>query len=172
MFVYEKINGCEFFKISEVYKIETITSSLDIRKSLYGYWSLKNGLCHTDHFNCGQSSNIQHKWERRKNLTGVTLITSTDDYPPFMVVSHDNLITGMWADIFHDFQGIMNFKYVIKKAPDGRWGTLGKNGQWNGIIGMFQDEKVDCAPVGYASTPERSHVMDFGLPFTFVSGTP
>ena len=41
---------------------------------------------------------------------------------------------GMFPDVFHELQAILNFTYTIHMPLDGEWGAL-KNGSWTGIIG-------------------------------------
>ncbi len=43
---------------------------------------------------------------------------------------------GMFADVFHELQNIMNFTYKMYMPPDGQWGAKREDGTWTGIIGL------------------------------------
>ena len=50
---------------------------------------------------------------------------------------------GMYADVFLELQNMLNFTFVLKKSPDGQWGTLRSDGTWTGMIRELQDQRVD-----------------------------
>ena len=37
----------------------------------------------------------------------------------------------------------MNFTYTLKKPPDLNWGSLQKDGTWNGMVRLLQDQEAD-----------------------------
>lgn len=76
------------------------------------------------------------------------------DYYSFVI------ITGMYPDIWHNLQGLMNFTYQITFPPDMGWGTF-KNGKWNGMIRQLVDDEIDIAPAEFTITQSRSQGVDF-----------
>ncbi len=44
---------------------------------------------------------------------------------------------GMFADVWHSLQDIMNFTYKMYMPEDGQWGALREDGTWTGIVGKF-----------------------------------
>ncbi len=48
---------------------------------------------------------------------------------------------GMFPDVFHEIQGIMNFTYTMHMPEDGEWGAKREDGSWTGIIGEMNGEK-------------------------------
>ena len=50
---------------------------------------------------------------------------------------------GMFAEVVFALQDILNFTYVLKKPPDGQWGSLQSDGTWNGMVRELQDERAD-----------------------------
>ena len=37
----------------------------------------------------------------------------------------------------------MNFTYVLKKPPDGQWGSNIGNNTWTGFVHMLQTKQID-----------------------------
>ena len=50
---------------------------------------------------------------------------------------------GMYADLFHALQSVLNFTYVLKESPDGQWGVLKSDGTWTGMIRELQEQRTD-----------------------------
>ena len=50
---------------------------------------------------------------------------------------------GMFADVLFALQDILNFTYVLKRPPDGQWGSLQSDGTWSGMIRELQEERID-----------------------------
>ncbi len=44
-----------------------------------------------------------------------------------------------------DLQSVMNFTFTTRKPPDGTWGSVNENGEWNGIMRELVDEKADIS---------------------------
>ena len=51
--------------------------------------------------------------------------------------THSGCFQGMYADVWHNLQSIMNFTYFLNPPPDGAWGNKLEDGSWNGMIGTF-----------------------------------
>ena len=41
---------------------------------------------------------------------------------------------GIFLDMFIELQKCLNFTFSLKLSPDGKYGSMTKNGSWNGII--------------------------------------
>ena len=52
-------------------------------------------------------------------------------------------IDGLFPDVWHSLQEILNFTYTLKPPPDNKWGSLQSNGQWNGMINELIQERID-----------------------------
>ena len=142
MFAYSS-TGIELY---EAYKIH---ENFDATVKQYGFWSFNNGL----------TSPMYGKWIRRKNMQGAKLNVVSNVQPPYVtqmipVGSTTYQITqdyspgefefkGMYADVFLELQNMLNFTFVLKKSPDGQWGTLRSDGTWTGMIRELQDQRVD-----------------------------
>ena len=50
---------------------------------------------------------------------------------------------GMFSEIFFALQDILNFTYVLKKPPDGQYGSLRTDGTWTGMIRELQEQRAD-----------------------------
>jgi ABC-type amino acid transport substrate-binding protein len=44
------------------------------------------------------------------------------------------------------------------------WGSVMRNGSWNGLVGMLTRHEVDVATANLIVTPERVDVVDFLAP--------
>ena len=53
---------------------------------------------------------------------------------------------GMFPDVFHEIQGIMNFTYTMHMPEDGEWGAKREDGSWTGIIGEIMGKKGKTCP--------------------------
>ena len=147
MFAYSS-TGIELY---EAYKIH---ENFDATVKPYGFWSFNNGL----------TSPMYGKWIRRKNMQGAKLNVVSNVQPPYVtqmipVGSTTYQITqdyspgefefkGMYADVFLELQNMLNFTFVLKKSPDGQWGTLRSDGTWTGMIRELQDQRVDIGNLG------------------------
>lgn len=49
-------------------------------------------------------------------------------------INNVTIYSGYCKDLIDEIQKIMNFKYEIYEAPDGRYGNLNDDGTWNGMI--------------------------------------
>jgi len=52
---------------------------------------------------------------------------------------------GMFAEVFHALQEIMNFTYDLGQPEDGEWGALiiNSSGLWTGMVGQLQRQDID-----------------------------
>ena len=73
-------------------------------------------------------------------------------------------LVGMFADIFNNLAGFMNFTYSVIKPPDGQWGAIQSDNSWNGMVKLLQNEEIDMAPASFTVTVARSRVLTFAIP--------
>ena len=50
---------------------------------------------------------------------------------------------GMFADVFHALQEVMNFTYDLGSPEDSDWGVDLGGGRWSGMIGQLQRREID-----------------------------
>ena len=55
-------------------------------------------------------------------------------------------------------------RYWMIVAPDLTFGSLQKDGNWSGMIGMVDRGEVDMAVAPIYMTPARKEVVDFTVP--------
>ncbi len=68
---------------------------------------------------------------------------------------------GIFPDVFHELQSILNFTYTIHMPPDGEWGAKRSDGSWTGVIGQLAAREVDVAAADFRITALRGPVVDF-----------
>ena len=90
------------------------------------------------------------KWERRSNLLGYNFkITNLVDEYYTTKIEMDEIITGKYnlqgslVDLLNLFANAMNFTYTYVPPPDNAWGSLQKDGSWNGMVNLVLKEVVD-----------------------------
>ena len=52
-------------------------------------------------------------------------------------------MTGMFAEVFDNLQGFINFTYSLTKPPDGQWGAIQPDNSWTGMVGMLQAGDIE-----------------------------
>ncbi len=61
---------------------------------------------------------------------------------------------GMFADVWHLLQDIMNFTYKMYMPEDGQWGALREDGTWTGIVGK-------CITSQFKTTLHKRDFVDY-----------
>ena len=123
----------------EIYEAYRIHEDFGITVKPYGSWSIENGL----------TLPKENKWIRRKDMQGAKLKVMNNVYPPYVTemiptgVPGEFTQIGMYADLFHALQSVMNFTYVLTTSPDGQWGVLKSDGTWTGMIRELQERRID-----------------------------
>jgi hypothetical protein len=59
----------------------------------------------------------------------------------------------------------LKFKYTIHMVGDGKYGGIGDDGEWNGIIRELQDQKADLGVIDLSITSIRQKAVDFSMPY-------
>ncbi len=104
----------------------------------------------------------QYIWDRRTNLH---LETLSGIYVPtfnqFAYMKKDGTISGVFVALARSMATSLNFSLKLEPQPDGKWGTLGKDGTWNGMMGSLVEKKADLTISALGITSERKNAVDF-----------
>ena len=106
----------------------------------------------------------RQKWERRKDLTGVTFRVGLAEaypyvfFPPGWDFRVNTKAKGMVIDILRNFQKVTGLKVQYTPSEDGLWGAK-VNGTWNGLVGMLVRRKIDLSATNLSISPQRSRGM-------------
>ena len=116
-------------------------------------------------------SPIKPLWERRSNLTGITLRTTVLQWLPHMglEMATDGKVKSMWGanfDALRVLQNKMGFDYTVEVPPDGNFGVQDDKGIWNGVVGQGHRKEVDMIIAPLSLNLERSQVIDYLNPIT------
>ena len=68
-------------------------------------------------------------------------------------------------DIYNSLARVLNFSYSLSNPKDGKWGAVGQDGEWNGMIRAVMDDEADIVAASIAVTHARSTVVKFTQPF-------
>lgn len=115
----------------------------------------------------GLTVSTESIWERRTNLEGMLIKVATVSYPGFHELHYDKAgesITGgngLFLEPFNILTKKLNFTVKYVTSNDGQYGALTKNGTWNGLIGMLQNEEADIAAAMLSVTQARGNVVSF-----------
>nr|AAM47017.1 ionotropic glutamate receptor subunit [Homarus americanus] len=128
------------------------------RKTL-GEWSA--GMPGTLMFKSGQTLS---------DFQAVTVYrVTTVQQPPFIMkrTNEDggDEYYGYCIDLINEIKEIINFEYEIAEAPDGKFGTMDDNHEWNGMIKQLIEKRADIALAPLSVMAERENVVDFTVPY-------
>ena len=108
--------------------------------------------------------------ERRSDLYGFRFKIAALPSRPYLSLVYNNdtmkyQMYGMFADVFHVLQNILNFTYEFEQPQDGTFGNLDASGEnWTGMIGQLIRGEIDMSPTSFTITEMRSKVIDFAAP--------
>nr|AHN49641.1 ionotropic glutamate receptor 25a [Caligus rogercresseyi] len=88
--------------------------------------------------------------------------------PPFVtkeMVDGKPVYTGYCIDLINELKNLIEFEYEIYEAPDGQFGRMDENEDWNGMIKELIDKKADIALGALSVMAERENVIDFTVPY-------
>ena len=143
--------------IREVYSID---ENMDQTVKEFGIW-YKNML----------TVNNLPIFERRKNFKGYRFHGEYMIEPPY-IYGHDNYIVrrkktvlkGIWGEVWHNLEKTMNFTTEI--VPGDGWGSLNKDGTWNGVINGLIQNRTQLGLAAFSITQSRSTVVAFSPSLT------
>ncbi|GBP52444.1 Ionotropic receptor 25a [Eumeta japonica] len=72
---------------------------------------------------------------------------------------------GYCVDLIEEIRQIVKFDYEISLAPDGNFGNMDENGNWNGIIKELIEKRADIGLSSLSVMAERENVVDFTVPY-------
>ena len=64
-----------------------------------------------------------------------------------------------------DLSKRLQFTFDVYEVEDRAWGGKSNNGEWNGLMKDLITNKADLAMTSLKVTTERSHYIDFTVPF-------
>ena len=113
--------GLDTFEISEIYSIKGQKSVKRVTEMLSMSQATPGGHLHP--------SNQELFWERRSNLSGITLQGRSKTYRQYSKLkmfnkTHVESTSGMFLDIMDIMQEKMGFEIVYQVPADGQWGAL------------------------------------------------
>ncbi|XP_050723400.1 ionotropic receptor 25a-like [Eriocheir sinensis] len=72
---------------------------------------------------------------------------------------------GYCIDLINEIKQIVQFEYEIYEAPDGKFGTMSENMEWDGMIKELIEKRADIALAPLSVMAERENVVDFTVPY-------
>ncbi|XP_050723459.1 ionotropic receptor 93a-like [Eriocheir sinensis] len=113
---------------------------------------------------------------------GRTIPVTSVHYPPWQIFVRDRngkvvREEGLMFEILKQMAAKLNFTYVVRPPPDNQWGTMNKNGEWNGMMGMVKDKEVMLGVGAFTVSNKRMKVVNFTAtidlqPYTFMIARP
>ncbi|CAB4065384.1 GRIN [Lepeophtheirus salmonis] len=73
--------------------------------------------------------------------------------------------SGYCIDLINELKELIEFEYEIYESPDGQYGRMDDNEEWNGMIRELIDKKADIALGALSVMAERENVIDFTVPY-------
>ncbi|KAJ8297659.1 hypothetical protein KUTeg_024190 [Tegillarca granosa] len=78
----------------------------------------------------------------------------------------NDLLEGFCISILEEMKKMLNFRYNLSLAPDGKFGSLKPPPRgWTGMVRVLYDKGADIALAPFQITPDRSQVVDFTIPY-------
>ncbi|XP_044735495.1 ionotropic receptor 25a-like [Chrysoperla carnea] len=86
---------------------------------------------------------------------------------PFVMVDENapKKYSGYCIDLIDKIAEILRFDYEIYTHPDGKFGNMDNDGNWNGIVRELIAKKADIGLGSMSVMAERENVIDFTVPF-------
>ncbi|KAK7085043.1 hypothetical protein SK128_002474 [Halocaridina rubra] len=94
---------------------------------------------------------------------------TTVQQPPFIMKRKNDEgqdeFYGYCIELINEIKEIIKFEYEIYEAPDGKFGTMDEDHQWNGMIKELIEKRADIALAPLSVMAERENVVDFTVPY-------
>jgi len=68
------------------------------------------------------------------------------------VGDHGVELEGFCVDMLHEIASIVDFRYVIRVVPDGKYGAPDKHNMWNGMVRQLIDKVNETQQRGWPSS--------------------
>ena len=93
---------------------------------------------------------IENVSQRRNDLRGIHFKVGILNISPYLIFPPEgtdlNQSRGLCIEILENMSAELNFTYSF--SPTSKFGSLGENGAWNGLVGMLQQREVDFVANG------------------------
>ncbi|XP_070812131.1 probable glutamate receptor isoform X1 [Pituophis catenifer annectens] len=97
-----------------------------------------------------------------KDVPMISVTTILED--PYVMAGGPEL-EGYCIDLLEKLSEMLHFKYKVSIVKDGKYGILGSNGNWSGMIGEVVRKEADLAVAPLTITSVREDAVDFTQPF-------
>ncbi|XP_045769552.1 ionotropic receptor 25a [Maniola jurtina] len=153
----DPMNGRSFMEFSTDLTAVTIKDGASIGSKSLGSWKagLLNPLSLTDPDNMSDYS------------AQLVYRIVTVEQQPFIIRDDDapKGFKGYCIDLIEEIRQIVKFDYEITLTPDGNFGTMDENGNWNGIVKELIEKRADIGLTSLSVMAERENVVDFTVPY-------
>ncbi|KAK4327868.1 hypothetical protein Pmani_001675 [Petrolisthes manimaculis] len=104
------------------------------------------------------------------------LVTTNQNWPFFRIAEWDNNdtvigVSGIDLSIIRALAHTLNFTFRLVRPPDGKWGSLQRDGTITGLIGQVARHEAHLALCELTITSSRESVVDFTVPYYMESTT-
>jgi hypothetical protein len=99
--------------------------------------------------------------------------------PPFVIFDpnktyngpYNGFYTGIVVEMMDWLAKEIGFQYTLSEPEDAKYGSIGKDGNGNGMVGQLMSCKTDIAAAAFVITSERSEHIQFTKPYMEVGKT-
>ncbi|XP_055684020.1 glutamate receptor ionotropic, kainate 2-like [Lutzomyia longipalpis] len=131
-----------------------------------GVWNSTEGLNLTRHY---QIATVENDENSLRNKTFIVLTALSPPYGMLTESAHklsgNARFEGFGIDLIYELSQMLGFNYTFNLQEDGVYGSLGENGEWNGMIREIMDYRADLAITDLTITADREGAADFTMPF-------
>nr|BAR64798.1 ionotropic receptor [Ostrinia furnacalis] len=153
----DPMNGRSYMEFNTDITAVTVKDGASIGSRVLGSWKagLSNPLSLTDPDNMSDYS------------AQLVYRVVTVEQEPFIIRDDEapKGFKGYCIDLIEEIRQIVKFDYEIVLSPDGNFGTMDENGNWNGIIKELIDKRADIGLTSLSVMAERENVVDFTVPY-------
>ncbi len=155
-------------------KIETDSWSIRQVYKTPATLGIKSGMFHTEHAGMWTPQDgliiSGNTAVTRRNMQGSTLRVTTLPAPRFIFKENEGY-SGLIADILAKMGDMSNFTIKWIPPSDGRYGSQGKDGSWNGMIGMLKGREADVSAAMLSVSLSRTEVVSFATAYLETKST-
>nr|AFC91757.2 putative ionotropic receptor IR25a [Cydia pomonella] len=153
----DPMNGRSYMEFNTDLSAVTVKDGASIGSRNLGSWKagLSNPLSLTDPQNMSDYS------------AQLVYRVVTVEQKPFIIRDDEapKGFKGYCIDLIEEIRQIVKFDYEITLVPDGNFGTMDENGNWNGIIKELVEKRADIGLTSLSVMAERENVVDFTVPY-------